>query len=124
MGDVVRNPDGTFPAGTSGNPAGRPSKRNQITELKQDLEIAIRKNVKRADIQKIVEKMVELAADGSVMAAKLILDKTISNAKDTEEVKQEGGGVRVIIENVTVGRQTDTIDAEDGDYEEISNEDS
>lgn len=120
--EVARNPDGTFLSGVSGNPKGRPpSKRNQITNLKQDLEIAIRKNVSQKDIQKIVERMIDLAVnEGSVMAAKLILDKTISNAKDSEEVKQEGGGVRVIIENVTVGRQTETVDIEDGEYQDIT----
>ncbi len=66
--------------------------------------------------------MVELAKDGSVGAAKLILDKTISNAKDIEEVKADGGGVRVIIENVTVGRETQTIEAEDAEYTEIEDE--
>lgn len=125
MTDVAkRNPDGTFPAGVSGNPAGRPSKKNQITELKQDLEIAIRKNVKPRDIQEIITEMVELAKGGSVMAAKLILDKTVSNAKDSEEIKTDGGGVRVVIENVTVGRETDTVDIEDGEYTEITEEDS
>lgn len=123
MGELTRNPDGTFPAGVSGNPRGRPpSKRNQITDLKQDLEIAIRRGVRPAQIQSIVDKMVELAQEGSVGAAKLILDKTVSNAKDVEEVKNEGGGVRVIIENVTVGRETKTIEAEDAEYTELEDE--
>lgn len=119
-GEVARNPDGTFVKGVSGNPNGRPpSKRNKITNLKQDLEIAVRENVKPRDIQRIVERMVELALEGSVGAAKLILDKTVSNAKEQEEEKHQGGGVRVVIENVTVGRGNETIDAEDGDYEDI-----
>ena len=122
-GGALRNPDGTFVAGQSGNPAGRPpSKKNQITNLKQDLEIAIRKNVKEEDIRAIIEEMVQLARKGSVQAAKLILDKTISNAKEAEEVKEAGGGVRVVIENVTVGRPTETIDAEDGEFTEITEE--
>lgn len=120
-GELLRNPDGTFPAGVSGNPAGRPpSKRNQITNLKQDLEIAIRRNVRPAQIQAIVEKMIDLAInEGSVGAAKLILDKTVSNAKDEEEIKGDGGGVRVIIENVTVGRAPETIEADEAEYTEI-----
>lgn len=120
MGEVTRNPDGTFPKGTSGNPLGRPpSKRNQLTNLKQDLEIAIRRNVRAQDIQDIVQSMVALAKEGSVGAAKLILDKTVSNAKDVEEVKMDGGGVRVIIENVTVGREKQTIEADEADFTEI-----
>lgn len=120
MGEIQRNPDGTFPAGVSGNPKGRlPSKRNQITNLKQDLEIAIRQNVKPQDISDIVSQMIDLAKGGSIGAAKLILDKTVSNAKEAEEIKNDSGGVRIVIENVTVGRPTETIEAEDGDYEEI-----
>lgn len=119
-GEIKRNPDGTFPKGVSGNPLGRPpSKRNQITNLKQDLEIAIRQGVKRQDIQDIVDAMIDEAKKGGVQAAKLILDKTISNAKDAEEIKSEGGGVRVVIENVTVGREKETIEADDADYTEI-----
>ena len=117
---VKRDSEGKFLKGTSGNPLGRPpSKRNQITELKQDLEIAIRRGVKQTDIQEIVQAMIQEAKNGGVQAAKLILDKTISNAKDAEEIKSEGGGVRVVIENVTVGRETETIEAEDADYTEI-----
>lgn len=116
-----RNPDGTFVKGVSGNPAGRPpSRKNQLTVLKQDLEIAIRKNVRPAQIHAIVDRMVDLAInEGSVGAAKLILDKTISNAKDDEDIKQAGGGVRVIIENVTVGRKLETIEADEAEYTDI-----
>ncbi len=120
MGKALRNKDGTFPAGVSGNPAGRPpSKRNKITNLKQDLEIAVRERLGPEKINEIVDEMIKLALAGSVGAAKLVLDKTVSNAKEAEEVKGEGGGVRVVIENVTVGRETETIDAEDGDFTEI-----
>lgn len=122
-GELVRNPDGTFPKGVSGNPAGRPpSKKNQITNLKQDLEIAIRENVQAEEIGKIVQKMIDLAKDGSVGAAKLVLDKTVSNAKDVEDTKADSGGIRVVIENVTVGRETETIEAEEADYTEIEDE--
>lgn len=115
-----RAPDGTFLPGVSGNPKGRPkSKKNQITNLKQDLEIAIRQNVDPEDIQKIVRSMISMAMEGSVGAAKLILDKTVSNAKDFEEDERDSGGIRVVIENVTVGRETETIEAEDADYEEL-----
>ena len=121
----VRDNKGRFVAGVSGNPNGRPlSKRNQITTLKQDLEIAIRENVRPEQIKQIVDKMIELAIyEGSVGAAKLILDKTLSNAKDSEEIKADGGGVRVIIENVTVGRKTETIEAEEAEFTVIEESD-
>lgn len=118
--DVTRAPDGRFLPGQSGNPKGRPkSKKNQITNLKQNLEIAIRDGLDPIDIKDIVQSMVDLAKGGSVGAAKLILDKTISNAKDIEESDDGGGGVRVVIENVTVGREPETIEAEEADYTEI-----
>ena len=117
----TRDPAGRFLPGVSGNPNGRPpTKKNQITNLKQDLEIAIRKHVRAEDIKAIVDKMVRLAVEeGSVGAAKLILDKTVSNAKEADEEKGDTGGIRVVIENVTVGRETTTIEAEDADYTEI-----
>ena len=116
-----RAPDGTFLPGVSGNPKGRPpSKKNQLTNLKQDLEIAIRRNVSATDVQEIVQSMIDLAKEGSVGAAKLILDKTVSNAKDAEHTEEAGGGIRVVVENVTIGRDNSkTIDAEDGEYTEI-----
>ncbi len=89
--------------GVSGNPAGRPKNaKNEITTLKQDLELAVRKNVSALDIQDIVGAMVEKAKDGSVQAAKLILDKTISNAKEAEDITEAGGGIQVIVKNATV----------------------
>ena len=102
MNDVVRNPDGTFPKGVSGNPAGRPSKKNQLTELKQDLEIAVRENVKPHQIHDIVQAMVQKALEGNVGAAKLILDKTVSNAKESEDVTVADSGIRIVIENATI----------------------
>jgi|10_taG_2_1085330.scaffolds.fasta_scaffold76163_2 hypothetical protein len=118
--EVERSRDGRWLPGKSGNPSGRPpSRKNQITVLKQDLEIAIRDGLKKKDINDIVQSMVTLAKTGSVQAAKLVLDKTISNARDVEDVQKDGGGVRVVIENITVGRETETIEAEDADYEEI-----
>ena len=123
-GEITRNPDGTFPKGVSGNPAGRPkSRKNKITELKQDLEIAIRDNVNPQDIQDIVNAMIQTAKAGgknSVQAAKLILDKTVSNATDSEDAKNVDGGIRIVIENVTSVKPTETIEAEDGDYTEVT----
>lgn len=91
----ARNPDGTFPEGVSGNPRGRPlGRKNQITKLKQELEIAVRDHLRPQDIRKVLGKMVELAQEGNVGAAKLVLDKVLSNAKEAEE---EGAGQNRII---------------------------
>ena len=98
-----RNPDGTFVKGVSGNPNGRPKgKKNQITELKQDLEIAIRENMTPQRVAQVVNAMFQAAIEGNVGAGKLILDKCISNAKEAEEEKESSGGLRIIIENANL----------------------
>lgn len=105
MGDVVeRDADGRFMKGESGNPNGRPKgKKNEITELKQSMEIALRKHVSVDKIKGIIDAMVLEALDGSVGAAKLILDKVLSNARDSEDVQDHSGGIKIIIENLTAG---------------------
>jgi hypothetical protein len=119
----IKRVQGRFAPGQSGNPAGRPKgKKNQITELKQDLEIAVRKQMSSAKIAQIVEKLYDLALnEGHVGAAKLLLDKTVSNAKDGEEDSRDGGGIQVTIRNVTaeIKSPTETIEAEEADYEEV-----
>jgi hypothetical protein len=113
--DVIapRNADGTFPSGVSGNPLGRPKgKKNELTELKQDLEIAVRKSLPVARIKGIVEKVAQMAEEGNLRAAKLILDKVISNAKDVDDVDNKGvGGITIRIENATFAakREQDQI---------------
>lgn len=102
--ELTRDPKtGQFLPGKSGNPAGRPAtKKNRITELKQELEVAVRENVSQQDVLDIVSAMVKEAKNGSVQAAKLILDKTVSNAKGSEESHDTEHGVAFIIENLTV----------------------
>lgn len=99
----VRNPDGTFPKGVSGNPAGRPKgRKNQLTELKQDLEIAVRDAITPKEIKAVVHKMVQLALEGNVGAGKLILDKVLSNAKEGEDENETSGGLKIIIEHANL----------------------
>lgn len=104
MTDVVeRAPDGTFLPGQSGNKNGRPlGRKNKLTVLKQDLEIAIREKITTGQVRKIVDKMAELAADGNVGAAKLILDKVISNAKEAEEEKSADNAIQFTVKNLTL----------------------
>ncbi len=112
---AVRDPKtGRFVKGQSGNPEGRPlSRKNQITNLKQDLEIALRREVTRSQVQGIINKMVDLAYEGNVGAAKLILDKVLSNAKSEEETEAGDRKILVVVKNVTIGADPDdaiTID--------------
>lgn len=89
--------------GQSGNPAGRKAgSKNYITKLKQELEIAVRDNLHPKVIGEILNAMAKRALDGNVGAAKLILDKTISNARESEE--DLGGATSYIfkITNLTI----------------------
>lgn len=100
---ATRGEDGKFLPGVSGNPRGRPKgKKNEITELKQDLEIAVRKNITSAKVKSIVEAMIDKALEGNVGAAKLVLDKVLSNARESEDIQDSSGGLKIIIENATL----------------------
>lgn len=103
MPETQRTELGTFQKGASGNPAGRPKgRKNEIVELKQDLEIAVRQHLKLERIVKIIDKMAKLAEEGNVKAAKLLLDKVISNAREVDDVNEAGtGGIVIRIENAT-----------------------
>ena len=101
---ISRSTDGRFVEGQSGNPKGRPlSTRNQITKLKQSLELAVRENVGAKDISAIIDMMVLMAAAGSVPAAKLILDKVLSNAKVEEDAETGDKKVTIYVRNATFG---------------------
>jgi hypothetical protein len=108
MNEVATKP-GTWVSGQSGNPSGRPKgKRNELTELKQDLEIAVRQSVATHQVVSIVNKMVDMALLGDVKAAKLILDKFLSNPKDSEDVDTGTGGIVIRIENATFKAQDES----------------
>ena len=122
---TTRGDDGRFLPGVSGNPNGRPKgKKNQITDLKQDLEIALRKHVDPEQIKNIINKMVEVAANGNVGAAKLILDKVLSNARETDDVQDAAGGWTFVIKNVTVQHEAkpDHDDVVDGEFTDVTTE--
>lgn len=122
---ATRNADGTFPAGVSGNPAGRPKgNKNELTELKQKLEIAVRKSLSVARVTAIVEAICQKAEKGDLRAAKLILDKVISNAKDVDDVDDKGtGGITIRIENATIlaqkQREQTSPKPLDGEFTEV-----
>lgn len=103
-----RDDKGRFPKGVSGNPLGRPKGRH-LADLKMDLEIAVRDNISPARIVKILNKMADMAENGSVAAAKLILDKTISNASAGEDGASSGERFVIFrVENVTIQRDKPT----------------
>lgn len=97
-----RDDNGHFLPGKSGNPAGRPkSRRNELIVLKQDLEIAVRETLSVDRVKRIVNRVAQMAEGGNIAAAKLLLDKIISNASDAEDVPDNGRTVVFKIENAT-----------------------
>ncbi len=118
----MRNEAGQFVQGVSGNPHGRgKGVKNAITAHKQELELAVRQSMTVGKITRIVDKLVELAEEGSVPAAKLLLDKCVSNARDSDEVDSGEGGVTIVIKNATfaAGKQPSIIEAEEAEFTEV-----
>lgn len=100
--EVIRSRDGKFVKGVSGNPLGRPvGSKNRIAHLKQQMEEAVREHLNPKEIKAIVNAMVREAKGGNVQAAKLILDKVMSNASGSEDVGDADNRVVIVIENYT-----------------------
>lgn len=119
--EIERSEAGTWVKGQSGNPKGRPKgKKNIITGLKQDLEIALRSNLSQKDVEGVVASMLAEALNGNVGAGKLILDKVMSNAREAEDEKQAGGGLTIRIENATLESLQQTVI--ESTAEEITND--
>jgi Family of unknown function (DUF5681) len=99
---VARTEGGHFVKGQSGNPRGRPKHRH-LVELQQDLEIAVREHLDVAQVRKIIEKIASMAVEGHIGAAKLLLDKIISNARSGDDGAGESGRTVVFrIENALI----------------------
>lgn len=101
---AVRGADGKFLPGASGNPGGRPS-RNKLINLQRQLEITVREHINPERVKRIINKVCEMAEGGNIHAAKLILDKLVSNASTGEETPENGRTVVFRIENATFAAQ-------------------
>lgn len=94
---------GRWKPGQSGNPKGRP--KASLVALQRDLEGAIRDHLTADKVKRIVDAIVDKATRGDVKAAKLILDKLVPNATDTEQSDDSGRTVVFRIENATFAAQ-------------------
>lgn len=117
---VKKDDKGRWLPGVSGNPNGRPKgRKNHLTTLKQELEIAIRENMSPNRVKKVVDAMFQAALEGNVGAGKLILDKVLSNAREAEDEKESGGGLKIIIEHANLDVLQQNHNVIDGKSEEI-----
>src|SRR6185312_16407745 len=87
--------------GQSGNPAGRPKgAKNQVTILKQTLELQLREKAK-SEMPKVLKKAIELALAGDRMMIKLLLELHMSRASHQEDESGGKSQVAVVIQNLT-----------------------
>lgn len=115
--------DGKWVKGQSGNPNGRPKgSKAELTELKQELEVAVRRSLPAQKIINIVTKIADMAEAGDVKAAKLILDKFVSNATGAEEVAGDSGGIVIRIENATFANKPNPVNVIDATVIEETDE--
>ena len=122
----VRESDGQWKKGVSGNPAGRPlGKRAQIDILKQDLELAVRKAVTPERITAIVHKILDEAEKGSTKAAKLIFDTFLTKASSETDPGKQDQGITIRIENATFAAQSAKKEKPviEGQFEEVETKD-
>lgn len=75
---------GRFKPGNPGGP-GNPQIR-KLAEYKK----AIHQAVKLKDLKEVIQKLLELAKDGDVQAARLILERCLGKTPDTMFVKGDG----------------------------------
>jgi hypothetical protein len=104
---VLRDDAGKLLPGTaSNNPEGRPvGTKNRLVSIKRKLEIAVREGMSADRLGRIISKMADMAEDGDVKAARLILDKFISSAGGDDEVADKlPQGITIKIENATFAK--------------------
>jgi len=119
--EVIRENNGRFVKGKSGNPKGRPlGAKNRITKAKQELEALLREDIVRPkDIRDVWNALLDEAKAGNVSAAKIILDKTISQATGSDDEVKEGGGFTIKVKNLTIAGAEPEEAPLEGEYEEV-----
>lgn len=129
-GALVRDEAGRFPAGVSGNPAGKPrGTRNQITVLRENFELALleyaNKPTQRTKALAAMDRMFDIMANGeskeAVAAYKAMFGKVTPDAKQpVEDVGDRAPPtVNIVITNATAkevkvipGEATEVFDNE------------
>jgi len=117
-GKLVRNAEGQFVEGVSGNPKGRPKgSKNRITLLKMQTEEAWRsRNQNRLDT--VLDLILQDALDGDKASRRLIFDAIVSKA-NVQEDKSAGQKQQITVHRMDVfkGDNRDNTNEEDNTHE-------
>jgi hypothetical protein len=113
QGEMVRNAEGQFIQGASGNPKGRPKgSKNKITLLKMAAEEGWReRNAQRLDL--VLDLILSDALDGDKSARKMIFDALVSKAGFQED--KAAGRVQDIKVHRMVVNQGDSAETKEKD---------
>lgn len=113
-GELVRNKDGQFVQGVSGNPLGRPKgSKNKITLLKLATEEAWReRNQERLDL--VLDMILDAALDGDKSARKMIFDALVSKAQHAED-KAAGNQQKITVHRMVVSNQGENTGETEGE---------
>jgi hypothetical protein len=91
--EIIRNPDGTFVKGVSGNPKGRTAgTRDFATDFDEVVkDIAKENNITVSDVRKVLLKQAyKQAKDGNYSFYKDIHDRVYGQAKNTTDITTGG----------------------------------
>jgi hypothetical protein len=103
-----RDAKGRFPAGMSGNPAGRAKgTKNRITLARLMLEEVLRESLTAAG-PKIMRKAIKMALSGEEKIMRVLLDKMLASPRGDDSADAKDTEVRVIVQNLTSGAPSAT----------------
>lgn len=105
---LKRDENGRFPAGMSGNPAGRAKgTKNRITIARLMLEEGLRQSLTAAG-PKIMNKAIKMALEGDPKIMRVLLDKMLASPRGDDAGDAKDAEVRVIVQNLTSGAPSAT----------------